>query len=393
VSALEAVHETFAPPAAGRMLQGLYERHADRVFGFCRRRLRSQQEAEDAVQTTFLQAFRALQRGVVPVSEQAWLFKIAENVCLSVHRSNGRRSERELADGASAIDTAPARESSADALVGLEEALAAIPPRQRDVFVLRELRGLSYREIASRLDLSVTSVEMLVFRARRSLARALENGAGLKGRVASVFDLAAVANSFKTVFAGTAAAKTIATAAAVVAVTALPAADSPRRAATAATVADPAPSSTLRAPRTARAAAEAAPRRAGSPLRPRAAANEAKVSPVHRGRPRRPRPDVDRGSPGAPPTGGSPSIPQAPGAPQQPPAAAPVAPSVPAPSQTPVAAPTPPEVPEPPQLPQLPQAPAVPVEVPLELPLEVPAEVPALPDPGELELPAIPTVP
>ena len=63
-----------AQSRADQDLQGLYERHADRIFGFCRRRLRSHQEAEDAVQTTFLQAFRALQRGVVPVSETAWLF-------------------------------------------------------------------------------------------------------------------------------------------------------------------------------------------------------------------------------------------------------------------------------------------------------------------------------
>src|SRR5688572_31538634 len=101
---------------ADQDLQGLYERHADRIFGFCRRRLRSHQEAEDATQTTFLQAFRALQRGVVPVSETAWLFKIAENVCLSTLRTNGRRSERELADGGELIELAPVRDANHDAL-------------------------------------------------------------------------------------------------------------------------------------------------------------------------------------------------------------------------------------------------------------------------------------
>ena len=80
------------------LAQGLYERHSKRILGFCVRRLATREEAEDAVQTTFLHALRALQRGVVPVSETAWLFKIAENVCLATHRTNGRRRQHELAE-------------------------------------------------------------------------------------------------------------------------------------------------------------------------------------------------------------------------------------------------------------------------------------------------------
>lgn len=229
MSALEAVHELSPRPAGperpDRALQGLYERHADRIFGFCRRRLRSHQEAEDAVQTTFLHAFRALQRGVVPLSETAWLFKIAENVCLSAHRSNGRRGDREVPDGEELVARAPSREDRNDALFGLESALAAIPARQRRAFVLRELRGLSYREIAVVDGVTVAAVETLVFRARRSLARALENGAGLKGRVSSVLDLGAVVGAIKSVFGGAAAVKVLA-AAAVVTVATVPAGDS-----------------------------------------------------------------------------------------------------------------------------------------------------------------------
>src|SRR2546421_142931 len=69
----------------------LYERYAPRIFGYCLQRLGNREEAEDAVQTTFLNAFRGLSRGVVPAAEGAWLFKIAENVCLSRHRASFRR--------------------------------------------------------------------------------------------------------------------------------------------------------------------------------------------------------------------------------------------------------------------------------------------------------------
>jgi DNA-directed RNA polymerase specialized sigma24 family protein len=56
-----------ATPAVGAdAAHGLFERHAGAVYGYCLNRLGNREEAEDAVQTTFLNAFRALGRGVVP---------------------------------------------------------------------------------------------------------------------------------------------------------------------------------------------------------------------------------------------------------------------------------------------------------------------------------------
>jgi hypothetical protein len=69
-----------APQAAAT--EGLYERHAAKLQSYCLHQLGSREEAEDASRTTFMNAFRALGRGVVPEAESAWLFKIAENVCL-----------------------------------------------------------------------------------------------------------------------------------------------------------------------------------------------------------------------------------------------------------------------------------------------------------------------
>src|SRR5262245_24280633 len=87
-----------ADPAIGRAdaVGDLYERHGARVLAYCRRRLRTQEEAEDALQTTFLYACRGLQRGVVPETEIAWLLKIAHNVCLSTWDSDRRRRRLEL---------------------------------------------------------------------------------------------------------------------------------------------------------------------------------------------------------------------------------------------------------------------------------------------------------
>src|SRR5690348_1067310 len=61
----------------------LFTRYRDQLFRFCLARLRSREEAEDAVQNVFMRVHMALQRGVRPQFEAAWLYKIAHNVCLS----------------------------------------------------------------------------------------------------------------------------------------------------------------------------------------------------------------------------------------------------------------------------------------------------------------------
>ena len=78
----------------------LYERYARQLLGFCRARLASREEAEDAVQQTFLNAHRSLRSGTVPRAEAAWMFAIAANVCRERHRAAWRRSR---------IDTPTAR--------------------------------------------------------------------------------------------------------------------------------------------------------------------------------------------------------------------------------------------------------------------------------------------
>jgi RNA polymerase sigma factor (sigma-70 family) len=203
------------------LLAGLYERHADRILSYCRRRLPTTQQAEDAAQDTFVCAMRALQRGTVPVAEAAWLFKIAERVCFGVYRTNARRGECELSEPEEVADTKNG--ATGDALFGLGEALSSIPVNQRRAFVLRELRGLSYAEIAAALEVSVASVETLIYRARRGLARALQTGAGIRGRVATGLNLGPVLGVVRRWFREVSLAK-VAAVTAVAAVAALPAA-------------------------------------------------------------------------------------------------------------------------------------------------------------------------
>jgi RNA polymerase sigma factor (sigma-70 family) len=215
------VEPRIAPEATAT--QDLYERYGGQIFGFCMHRLGNREEAEDAVQQTFLNAFRGLQRGVVPELESAWLFKIAENVCLTRRRSSSRRGKVETPGDLQALQdfvAAPQRMGT-DELIQLQDALAGMPPTQRRAILLREWQGLSYREIADEMELTQPAVETLIFRARRSLAEGLERAPQPKSlvrRLRTALDLGSLLGSLQGLFAGAAAVKALVTTAAVVGV-------------------------------------------------------------------------------------------------------------------------------------------------------------------------------
>jgi RNA polymerase sigma factor (sigma-70 family) len=207
----------------------LYARHSARILGFCLSRLGSREEAEDALQTTFVHALRALRRGVVPRNEEAWLNTIAQNVCLSDRRSARSRVHREQSHDPQVLaDSAAATEHGADELFGLGEALAGIPKRQRQALLLREWQGLSYREIGSSLGLGQAAVETLLFRARRSLAEALNGEKPLRRRVQRALDVVLGAGGLKSLFGGGSGAKVAAAVAASMAAAVTVAGDGPR---------------------------------------------------------------------------------------------------------------------------------------------------------------------
>ena len=149
----------------------LFEAYADRMLAYCTRRLRSRSDAEDAVQTIFLYAMRALRRGVEPECESAWLHTIAKNVCNWQQRTACRRpvvSDVEIEALACAQ-----RDEDVELLSGLRDALGSLPPQQQRALVLREWHGVPPREIAVELGLTAPQTHALLTRARRSLAQAL----------------------------------------------------------------------------------------------------------------------------------------------------------------------------------------------------------------------------
>jgi RNA polymerase sigma-70 factor (ECF subfamily) len=159
----------------------LYERHHSAVFRHCLKQLRRREDADDAVQTTFVYALQSLRRGVVPRTELAWLYTIAGNVCSTSRRARMRRGPLEMAQDVDSLqDVIPT--PTRDVPVSAEDfrsALGSMPTVQRNALLFREWQGLSYNEIADKLGLSQAATETLLFRARRTLARKLEDKAGV----------------------------------------------------------------------------------------------------------------------------------------------------------------------------------------------------------------------
>jgi RNA polymerase sigma factor (sigma-70 family) len=253
------VEPQIAPEAAAT--QELYERYARQIYGFCLHQLGNREEAEDAVQTTFLNAFRGLRRGISPEAESAWLFKIAHNVCLTRRRSSWRRGRVETPGDMQAVQdfvAAPQRMDT-DELIELQEALAGMPANQRKAILLREWRGMSYREIAEEMELSQAAVETLIFRARRSLAKGLEEPEqrGVWQRLRQGMDIGSALAILKTMFAGGAAVKAVATATAVTSVGLVTAVPGGERVVRHATAEKPAAAAKAPAPADAKASAAA----------------------------------------------------------------------------------------------------------------------------------------
>src|ERR671924_1408103 len=191
--------------AAPDRAEELFHEHSRRLYAYCLRQLGSPEEAEDALQATYLNACRSLLAGFEPKVAQAWLFKVAHNVCLTKRRSSWRRSRVERPQDIQSIEEfVAAPEERGPELMGIEDALADLPEQQRRAILLREWQGLSYQEVAAEMGLSQGAVETLIFRARRSLAAALEQPEtpARRPRFAHAFDGGAILASLKAALGG-----------------------------------------------------------------------------------------------------------------------------------------------------------------------------------------------
>ena len=129
--------------------------------------------AEDAVQETFLKAYKALEHFRGESSEKTWLFRIGVNVCRDMRRGRWfRYVDRRVTPDALPIPAAEAEEDYAD----LAQAILLLPDKYKEVILLHYYQSMNTREIAQTLGLAPSSVSNRLKKARERLRALLERG-------------------------------------------------------------------------------------------------------------------------------------------------------------------------------------------------------------------------
>lgn len=145
----------------------VYHRHADELLRFCVYLAGSMADAEDALQTTFGSAYRALLADSRPVALRPWLFTIARNECLSLLRQ--RRELVEL-NGEAALTGDPVRTLELrEDVAATFAAIRSLPESQRTALVLAEMHGLKQADIANVLGVRAEQVKAYIYQARSNL--------------------------------------------------------------------------------------------------------------------------------------------------------------------------------------------------------------------------------
>ncbi len=166
------------------LFEVLVRRHDQRVYRTARAILRDEDEAEDAMQQAWLQAYLHLGAFQGSAAFSTWLVRIAANEALQRLRRRGPLAPVPLTDEGSEEDTMRSgddpeeRAAAREAIRLLERAVDALPPHHRLVFVLREVEGLSTAETAEALGIGEEAAKVRLHRARAALRDALEASLG-----------------------------------------------------------------------------------------------------------------------------------------------------------------------------------------------------------------------
>lgn len=156
----------------------LVARYQDRIFRFLVRLTRSQDDAMELTQETFLSAYQAMARWRPEARVSTWFFRIARNQAFDWLRRRKRVAFVALQDeqDLGIADPAPTPDAvleTVQRLHGLERALARLPLEHREILLLREIEEMSYEDIAEVLDISLGTVKSRIARARAGLLEKL----------------------------------------------------------------------------------------------------------------------------------------------------------------------------------------------------------------------------
>lgn len=166
------------------------------VYNLALRMVGDPDDAADITQETFIKAYRALASFRGDSKFSSWLYRIASNVSLDFLRSRSRRAQVSLSfeneDAEGEIELPDMSQNPEEALMkklsmeAVRRGLDKLPPKQRQILILRELCGMSYAELAKTLDTEEGTVKSRIFRARKRLCAILLGDGNISDAAASI---------------------------------------------------------------------------------------------------------------------------------------------------------------------------------------------------------------
>jgi RNA polymerase sigma-70 factor (ECF subfamily) len=155
--------------------EDLYRATSGRVFALCLRMSRDRERATELLQDVFVRVWEKLGLYRGESAFTTWVHRLAVNVVLEAERKEKRRSGRfEESDGEEGMEFGVARTDSVHVRLDLQQAIAALPPGARRVFVLHDIEGYQHNEIAQMTGLAEGTLRAQLHRARKLLMEVLE---------------------------------------------------------------------------------------------------------------------------------------------------------------------------------------------------------------------------
>lgn len=169
--------------------RGLVEKYQGRVYAMVYGMLRNREDARDTTQEAFVKAYNSLEKFRLESSFYTWLYRIAMNLSIDLIRKRKRRKTTSFDEAIASRDgdggisevhhgDSPSKSLERKQLYGrIMEALDTLPEDQKQAVLLRELEGLSYREISEVMDIPEGTVMSRLFYARKKLQAILSEDA------------------------------------------------------------------------------------------------------------------------------------------------------------------------------------------------------------------------
>jgi RNA polymerase sigma factor (sigma-70 family) len=163
-----------------RAFELLYTRYQRRIAGYVFGMVKDYGRAEDITQEVFVSALRRMRATERPIAFKPWIYEIAKNACIDAYR-RARHTEEvsfdaddnlSAADHGKLVASGPGPDAAIDTKQDLDHlcgAFGGLSDTHHEILVMRELEGLSYKDIGERLGMSRPAVESTLFRARKRL--------------------------------------------------------------------------------------------------------------------------------------------------------------------------------------------------------------------------------